>query len=49
MGGWRRGVMRRSREVAVVGVTGGEEAAALHALMIFLAPAGLDNLIFAGG
>ena len=28
-------LMRRSREV-VVGVTGGEDAAALHALMIFL-------------
>ena len=40
--------MRRSREV-VVGVTGGEDAAALHALMIFLTPAWLGNLIFAGG
>ena len=31
-----RRVMRRSREVVVVGATGGEDAAALHALMIFL-------------
>ena len=28
---------------------GGEDAAALHALMIFLTPAWLGNIIFAGG